>query len=103
MVKNSLKEYSLFQYFDAVVTSAEFGKRKPDPGIFHYTLEKMGLTENNECMVCGDEYADVVGGDRAGMQTILCERKYKFPYERELDVPDLIRIEDISEILEYLD
>ena len=103
MVKNSLKEYNLFQYFDAVVTSAEFGKRKPDPGIFHYTLEKMGLKENNECMVCGDEYADVVGGDRAGMQTILCERKYKFPYERELDVPDLIRIEDISEILEYLD
>ncbi len=103
MVENSLKEYGLFTYFDAVVTSAEFGKRKPDPGIFHYTLEKMGLTENNECMVCGDEYADVVGGDRAGMQTILCERKYKFPFERELDVPDLIRIDNISEILEHLD
>jgi len=84
-------------------TSAEFGKRKPDPEIFLYTLEKMGLTENNECMVCGDEYADVVGGDRAGMQTILCERKYKFPFERELEVPNLIRIDNISEILEHLD
>lgn len=103
MIENSLKEYEIFTYFDAVVTSAEFGKRKPDPEIFYYTLEKMGLTENNECMVCGDEYADVVGGDRAGMQTILCERKYKFPFERELDVPELIRIDNISEILEHLD
>jgi len=103
MVENSLKKFQLFKYFDAVVTSAEFGKRKPDPEIFFYTLRQMGLTENSECLVCGDEYADVVGGDRAGMQTILCERKYKFPFERELDVPELIRIDNISEILEHLD
>jgi HAD superfamily hydrolase (TIGR01509 family) len=103
MVKSSLKEHKLFAYFDAVVTSAEFGKRKPDPEIFYFTLEKMGLTVNNDCLVCGDEYADVVGGDRAGMQTILCERKYKFPFERELDVPELIRIDNISEILNHLD
>ncbi|MHA1916000.1 MAG: HAD family hydrolase [Promethearchaeota archaeon] len=102
MVENLLKNYNLFAYFDAVVTSAEFGKRKPDPEIFLYTLEKMGLTENNECMVCGDEYADVVGGDRAGMQTILCERIYKFPFEREINVPDLMRISDISEVLKYI-
>jgi putative hydrolase of the HAD superfamily len=103
MVKDSLKKHQLFKYFDAVVTSAEFGRRKPDPGIFLYTLEKMGLTVNSECLVCGDEYADVVGGDRAGMSTILCDRKYKFPFERELDLPELIRIDDISEILNYLD
>ena len=102
MVENSLKTYDLFTYFDAVVTSAEFGKRKPDTEIFHYTLEKMGLAENNECMVCGDEYADIVGGDRAGMQTILCERIYKFPFEREIDVPNLMRINDISEVLNYI-
>ncbi|MBY8985621.1 MAG: HAD family hydrolase [Candidatus Lokiarchaeota archaeon] len=103
MVENSLKNYDLFAYFDAVVTSAEFGKRKPDPEIFFYTLEKMGLTEHSETMVCGDEYADIIGGDRAGMHTILCERKYKFPFERELDVPELIRIDNVSEILEHLD
>ncbi len=102
MVENLLKKYGLFAYFDAIVTSAEFGKRKPDPEIFFYTLEKMGLKENSECMVCGDEYADVVGGDRAGMQTILCERIYKFPFEREIDVPNLLRINDISELLNYI-
>ncbi len=103
MIENLLKKYDLITHFDAVVTSAEFGKRKPDPEIFFYTLQKMGLTEKSDCLVCGDEYADIVGGDRAGFQTILCERKYKFPFERELDVPELIRIDNISEILEHLD
>jgi HAD superfamily hydrolase (TIGR01549 family) len=101
-IENLLKKYNLFAYFDAVVTSAEFGKRKPDPEIFYYTLEKMGLTENAECLVCGDEYADIVGGDRAGMHTILCERIYKFPYEKELESPELIKINNISEILKYI-
>ncbi|MHA2130072.1 MAG: HAD family hydrolase, partial [Promethearchaeota archaeon] len=100
MVENSLKKYDLLKYFHAVVTSAEFGKRKPDPEIFLYTLEKMGC--GDECasaLICGDEYADIVGGDRVGMQTILCERIYKFPYEREINVPNLIKIKDISEVL----
>ena len=103
MIENSLKEYDLFTYFDAVVTSAKFGKRKPDPEIFLYTLEQMGLTVNNECLVCGDEYADVVGGDRAGMQTILCERKYKFPFEKEINVINLRKINNIIEILDFIE
>jgi hypothetical protein len=36
------------------------------------------------------------------MQTILCERIYKFPYEREINVPNLMRINDISEVLNYI-
>ncbi|MHA2038856.1 MAG: HAD family hydrolase [Promethearchaeota archaeon] len=102
MVRDSLKKYDLFKYFNAVVTSAEIGKRKPDPDVFFYILEKMGLIENADCLVCGDEYSDIVGGDRAGMQTILCERIYKFPYEREINVPNLMKISDISEVLDYL-
>jgi HAD superfamily hydrolase (TIGR01549 family) len=102
MVENSLKKYKLFKYFNAVVTSADIGKRKPDPETFFYTIEKMGLIENSDCLVCGDEYADIVGGDRAGMQTILCERIYKFPFEREIDVPNMLRINDISEVLDYI-
>jgi HAD superfamily hydrolase (TIGR01549 family) len=103
MVKDLLKKYDLYQYFDVVVTSAKFKKRKPDPEIFHHTLEKMGLENDAEnCIICGDEYADIMGGYRAGLQTILCKRTYEFPFEREIDVPNLITIENISEILEYI-
>ena len=103
MVKNLLKKYGLYQFFDVVVTSAKFLKRKPDPEIFLHTLKKMGLeNEAANCIICGDEYADIMGGYRAGMQTILCKRTYEFPFEKEIDVPNLITIENISEILQYI-
>jgi len=103
MVKNLLKKYDLYQFFDAVVTSAKFLKRKPDPEIFLHTLKKMGLeNEAANCIICGDEYADIVGGYRAGLQTILCKRTYEFPFEKEINVPNLITIENLSEILNHI-
>jgi putative hydrolase of the HAD superfamily len=102
-IEKLLKKHNMRNYFHVVVTSAEFGKRKPDPEIFHYTLEKMGLSVPNSCMICGDEYADIMGGFRAGLQTILCKRMYEFPYEKEIKGPDFIKIDNISEILEYID
>lgn len=101
-IVRALKKYGLDSFFDVIITSAKYGKRKPDIGIFHYTLEKMGLEKNAECIICGDEYADIVGGHRAGLKTILCERIYKFPFEREISVPDLIKIKNISEILNII-
>lgn len=99
---NVLKKYDLFDYFDTVVTSAEFGKRKPDPEIFLYTLRRIGLKTPESCMICGDEHADIVGGNRAGLKTILCKRLLKFPFEKEIDIPNYIKINDISEILNYI-
>jgi HAD superfamily hydrolase (TIGR01549 family) len=99
-----LKNQVLAGYFDTIVTSAGFGKRKPDPDIFRYTLKKMGLKEkdSDNCLMCGDEYADIVGGHRLGFQLIQCERVYKFPFEKEFDVPDVIKVKNISEILDLL-
>jgi HAD superfamily hydrolase (TIGR01509 family) len=103
LVENLLKKYDLYHYFDVIVTSALYGKRKPDPGIFHYTLKKMGLEGSGaSCFMCGDEPADIVGGYRAGVQTILCERVYKFPIEREIRVPNVIEIKNISEIFDFI-
>lgn len=102
-IEKLLIKYDLRKYFDVVVTSAEFGKRKPDPEIFQYTLKKMGLEMPNSCMICGDEYADIMGGFRAGLKTILCKRVYDFPYEKEINGPEYITIDNISEIMEYIE
>lgn len=104
MVKNLLKKHDLLKYFDAVVTSAKFGNRKPNPEIFHHTLKKMGLKKESSpsVLMVGDEYADIIGGQRAGLQTILFERQYKFPFEKEIDVPNLRKISNISEILDFI-
>ncbi|MFX0177586.1 MAG: HAD family hydrolase [Candidatus Hodarchaeota archaeon] len=102
-IHNLLKKYDLLQFFDAVVTSAEFGKRKPDPEIFYYTIKKMGLNSPEFCLICGDEYADIVGGHRAGLKTILCKRVFKFPFEKEINVPNYIKINNISELVNLID
>ncbi len=102
-IKKLLKKYDLSKYFETIVTSAKFGKRKPNPDIFNYTLKKMGLEESaGSCFMCGDEHADIVGGHRAGIQTILCERVYQFPFENEINVPNVINVKNISEIFNYL-
>jgi len=103
-IKNMLKKHQLLKYFDVVITSAKYGKRKPDPDIFHYALKKMGLEDQpNTVIMCGDEYADIIGAQRANLQSILFERKYKFPFEREIDVTNLRKIRNISEILDFIE
>ena len=103
-IKNMLKKHDLLKFFSFIITSAKFGKRKPDTDIFYYTLEKMGLkNQNNSVIMCGDEYADIIGAQRANLQSILLKRKYKFPFEKELNITDLRTINNISEILEYIE
>ena len=100
---NILKSHNLLNFFDHVQTSARFGKRKPAPEIFLNVLEKLGLeNEPSSCIICGDEHADIVGGHRSGLKTILCERDYTFPFEKEINVPNVIKIKKISEILQLL-
>lgn len=102
-IKNMLKKHDLLKFFNFIITSAKFGKRKPDPEIFNYTLEKMGLkNQATSVIMCGDEYADIVGAQRANLQSILLERKYKFPFEKEINVSNLRKINNISEILDFI-
>ena len=104
MIKNLLKNNDLKHYFDAIVTSAKFGKRKPNTEIFHHTIKKMGLEENDakDCFMVGDEAADAVGAYKIGMKIILKEREYEFPFETEINIPNIIQIKTINEILEFI-
>jgi len=103
-IENMLKKHDLVKFFDVILTSAKYGKRKPDPKIFLYTLEQMGLKDHaNSVIMCGDEYADIIGAQRANIQSILLERKYKFPFEKEINVSNLRKINNISEILDIIE
>ncbi len=103
-IENLLKNNDMNEFFDVIVTSAEFGKRKPNSDIFFHTLKRMGLTKSDAeyCIMVGDEAADIVGANRVGMQIILKEREYEFPYEKEINIPNLIRIKSIDEVLHYI-
>ncbi|MEE9378425.1 MAG: HAD family hydrolase [Candidatus Lokiarchaeia archaeon] len=103
-IENMLKKHNLAKFFNYIMTSAKYGKRKPDPNIFLHTLEKMGLKNHVDSIImCGDEYADIIGAQRANIQSILLERKYKFPFEKEINTPNLRKISNISEILDLIE
>jgi len=100
---NMINKHDLSKYFDFILTSAKFGKRKPDPDIFHFVLDKLGLKDDPRSVImCGDEYADISGAQRTKIQPILFERKYKFPFEKEIENTDYRKIYNISEILDYV-
>ncbi|TFF88447.1 MAG: HAD family hydrolase [Promethearchaeota archaeon] len=100
-ILNMLENYDLTKFFDIIMTSAKFKKRKPHKGIFTETILEMGLKVNDvdKVIMCGDEYADVVGASRAGLIPVLYLRKVDFPYEKEINIPDLITIKNINEII----
>lgn len=99
-----IQKHDLMDFFETIITSAQYGRRKPHPDIFHHTLKEMGLdiSDSAFCLVCGDEYADIVGGRKAGLKTILYERVFKFPFEKQIEQQDYIKIKDISEILDFV-
>jgi FMN phosphatase YigB (HAD superfamily) len=42
----NLREYGIYDYFNPIVLSSEYGRRKPDPAIFHYAARLMYLPVN---------------------------------------------------------
>ena len=62
-------------YLEQIISSAKFGRRKPDPSIFQAALSHFGIPAEQAVMV-GDSFeADIVGAHRAGMQGIWITRR----------------------------
>jgi HAD superfamily hydrolase (TIGR01509 family) len=57
-------------YLNPVVSSAGFGRTKPDPGIFRDVLRRWNLEPARVAMVGDTLAADIAGGIGAGMRTL---------------------------------
>lgn len=66
-VKQSLGEAGLGSLFEEVVDSEVVGVKKPDPGIFHLALERLGMSAASTWYVGDSEYHDVGGALAAGL------------------------------------
>ena len=65
-----LKSWSLRQYFDVIVTSAEIGYAKPDKEIFEKALELAKCTAEESVMVGDRLDNDIIPAKAIGMKTI---------------------------------
>ena len=61
------------ELFDAVVDSSEVGMRKPDPLVFRYTLERLGVTDPGRVAFLDDYPGNVRAAESVGMIGILVE------------------------------
>ncbi len=65
-VPTNLVEYGIRHYFDPIVLSSEYGRRKPDPAIFHYAA-RLANVPTSACAYVGDRVVrDIDGARRAG-------------------------------------
>src|SRR5437899_3855494 len=67
----------LTKYFDAIITSATVGIRKPDPGIFRYALIQFRARPEEAVMVGDSEIHDIGGGYISGLRTGLVDRRHR--------------------------
>lgn len=83
LVTADLGAIGLAPFFGAVALSSALGVRKPDPAIFRWALERLGVLPE-EAVFVGDRLRDDIAGARGvGMRTILCRR-----FRDELDGPE---------------
>ncbi len=96
-----LEADGLAPYFKSVVLSSVFGKRKPDPAIYHEAARLAGV-DPACCVYVGDNFArDVAGTRNAGFGMVVIMPD---PEERDQPVPDEYRpdliIHSLSELLD---
>ncbi len=65
-----LRDHGVDHFFELILISEEFGRRKPHPAIFISVLEKLGVAPS-EAMYIGDSWDDdVVGAHNAGIPSV---------------------------------
>ena len=68
-MKRALKELSLEQTFDTIVTADRITKGKPDPFCYQLAAKDLHL-QPSECLVLEDSLAGIAAGTAAGMRVI---------------------------------
>ena len=81
VVTNNVREFShgwrglvpVEELFDVAVDSSDCGLRKPNPAVFHHTLELLGGVAPNRAVFLDDSPGNVDGARRAGLHAIHVE------------------------------
>lgn len=73
------EKFSLNQYFDVISISGDLKIKKPDPGIFQLTVEKLGC-EAGDCVYIDDRRYNLEAAQTLGMDVILFNSR-NVPYD----------------------
>ena len=78
LIYRNLAKARLNSAFDVIVTSVEFGIKKPDPRIFEHAASLLGV-KTRDCIYIGDDpREDYEGAIGAGMEALLIDRDGRY-------------------------
>lgn len=73
-IQTILKKCDIIQHFDFIVSGEQFERSKPDPTIYRYTLEKLGVQPQNTVAI-EDSFFGIQAAKSAGISVIAYEEK----------------------------
>lgn len=97
---NDLERFGLLPYFQTLVWSSDFGKRKPSPEIFEKALNNLKV-KAQEAVFVGDSLdRDISGSRGVGMQSIWFSRKKKVQSHDGYRISSLMEIFSLKELFD---
>ena len=91
-----LNQSNIDHYFETVTNSEMVGVKKPNPKIFKHALKMANASIENSLMIGDNLEADVLGALNLGVDAIC------FNYHKELLSPNIIGIDYLLELKEYI-
>ncbi len=101
-IRKVLKETGLCRYVDVKVSGEMFANSKPDPQIYQFTVEQLGL-EAGECIAVEDSAYGIQAASRAGVK-VIAKKDDRFGFDQSLadffagnlhEVIDIIKMENL--------
>jgi len=97
-IYTALVDLKLHKYFTFIITSADYGFRKPHKLIFEQAIQQMQLPSNEIWYVGDDIENDIKGASNVNLQTILLDKNMEF----DEIVGDSIKIYKLRELIEII-
>lgn len=101
-VREIVEHLGLSRFFDAILTSAAVGIRKPRPEPFNQMLELLAVRASDTVMIGNSMEADVAGAKPLGIKTIRVifgDSNDEIPMKLDLEVEPDITVSSVSDIV----
>ncbi|MFK4567613.1 HAD family hydrolase [Enterococcus sp. UD-01] len=96
-IQDILKAGQLNSYFDVIVSGTQFAKSKPDPEIYQYTVQELGL-KPHQCLAVEDSEKGIRSAHDAGI-TVWALQDDRFGMDQSLADHQLTTLSEICKKL----
>ncbi|PIN99034.1 MAG: hypothetical protein COT90_01295 [Candidatus Diapherotrites archaeon CG10_big_fil_rev_8_21_14_0_10_31_34] len=94
-------DFKLENYFDEIMLSCSVGLIKPNPKIFLVPLKKLKINPEQAVMIGDSIRTDMNGAKKAGLKTILIDRKGKFKGKKFSVDAVISSLDELEKVIEF--